>query len=227
MSQIEGVLEKLEGTFVYDILIKMEEAYENIEAKQKKWREESNFSCADGCGKCCERFEPDLLDCEALYMAAWLIENQRENAEKIADGKFPFNYNDEACPFFNIDTKYHCSIYGGRAFICRLFGASGYYDKNKKLVWRPCKFYPADALALMEPPLEHRQYSEEETIAAIKSMPPAMSDLMDTSLAVSQNSQETDLIREILPKTIKLILWLISMNDNNNPNGEPNSPLAA
>ena len=76
MSQIESVLKKLEGTSVYDILINVENAYERISREQGEWYDKTHFFCPSGCGKCCEGFEPDLSECEALYMAAWLLENQ-------------------------------------------------------------------------------------------------------------------------------------------------------
>ena len=90
MSQIESVLKKLEGTSVYDILINVENAYERISREQGEWYDKTHFFCPSGCGKCCEGFEPDLSECEALYMAAWLLENQSVIAHSISEGVFPF-----------------------------------------------------------------------------------------------------------------------------------------
>lgn len=223
MSQIAGVLEKLEGTSVYDTLIQMETAYERIAHEQKEWYDAAKFYCPDGCGQCCEGFEPDLMEGEALYMAAWLIENQNDIALQIAQNKFPFD-NGKACPLFNPDSAYHCSIYNGRAFICRLFGASSFRSRNGDKTWRPCKFYPDEILAAHKPPLAKHQYSESETLQVLGAVPPLMSDFTE-SIAASSNG-ETELIRDILPSTIRRLLWLINMNDNgnDNPNG---SPLAA
>ena len=223
MSQIAGVLEKLEGTSVYDTLIQMEAAYERIAHEQKEWYDAAKFYCPEGCGQCCEGFEPDLMEGESLYMAAWLIENQNDIALQIAQNKFPFD-NGKACPLFNPDSAYHCSIYNGRAFICRLFGASSFRSRNGDKTWRPCKFYPEAVLAAHNPPLAKKQYSELETEKVLGAVPPLMSDFTE-SIAASA-SGETELIRDILPSTIRRLLWLINMNDNgnDNPNG---SPLAA
>lgn len=226
MSQIAGILEKLEGTSVYDVLLNMEEAYQRISDEQNVWYNKAKFTCPSGCGSCCENFEPDLFECEALYMSAWLLENQHEVAMQVAEGKFPFE-KEKGCQFYNPNSDYHCSIYGGRAFICRLFGACSNHDKNGKKIWRPCKFYPSSILATHEPPLKHRQYSEKETLNILGDVPPAMSDLMEVALSFIPDSERTVLIREILPSTIKKLLWIISMNDNDNPNGSPNAPLAA
>ena len=229
MSQITGVLEKLEGTSVYDTLIQMEAAYERIAHEQKEWYDAAKFYCPDGCGSCCEGFEPDLMEGEALYMAAWLIENQKEIALKIAEDKFPFDNGPKTCHFFNALSPYHCSIYNGRPFICRLFGASSFRSRDGDKTWRPCKFYPDNILAEHKPPLAKKQYSETETEKVLGAVPPLMSDFTE-SIAASA-SGETELVRNLLPSTIRRLLWLIDMNDNgnDNPNGSPSGapPMAA
>lgn len=225
-SQIKGILQKLEGTSVYELLTQMEAAYQRIADQQAPWYKKAHFLCPSGCGDCCKDFEPDLLEGEALYMAAWMLENQPEMALKVAEGNFPFNHK-KTCPFFDYDSPYHCTIYGGRAFICRLFGASSAYSKEGKKVWKPCKFYPSDLLARHTPPLAHRQYTAEETVTIMGELPPAMSDLMQEAVSFSQDSEGTTLVRDILPQSINKLLWIINMNGNDNPNGSPNAPLAA
>ena len=126
----------------------MQNLYFRIDDAQKIWYEKSGFTCVKSCGECCRNFEPDLLECEALYMAAWLLENQKEVADDIMDGKFPFPEN-TGCPFWNEHNDYHCTIYGGRPFICRFFGGCGSTDKEKKTVFKPCKFYPTEILIVV------------------------------------------------------------------------------
>lgn len=150
-SEITPVLEKIKGTEEYDILVETESAYRRIEALQQAWYKKSKFICPEGCGRCCGRFEPDFLENEALYMAAWLIANKPEWAENVSretqprassekmlaffhltpeacrpategdrpnmsagDSFEPFS-REEGCPFFDPDSKYHCTIYNGRA----------------------------------------------------------------------------------------------------------------
>jgi len=142
---------------------------------------------------------------EAAYMAAWLLENQRDVALAVAEERFPFPADDH-CQFYNQDSPYHCSIYNGRAFICRLFGASSSRSKEGKSVFKPCKFYPDELLAKHEPPIEHRQYSEDEIIKIFGIVPPEMQNLMDGT------ASDTTLIRDILPRMIKHLLFIIGMN---------------
>ena len=121
------ILEELHWTEEAEIISQVQECYKRIEAEQKDWYEKSQFFCPDGCGSCCHDFEPDLLECESLFMAAWLIENQYENALKIAEGVFPFDNSKiddgKTCPFHDFSNAYHCSIYGGRPFIFIIFGS--------------------------------------------------------------------------------------------------------
>ena len=221
MSEIPTILKKLEGTSEYQILTEIEAAYERIAQEQKGWYEKSGFLCPQGCGDCCAHFEPDLMFSEALYMGAWLLEHQPVIAHGVAEEKFPF-YATDHCQFFNPESPFHCSVYGGRAFICRLFGASGVRSKSGKIVWKPCRFYPSAQLAKYMPPLEHRQYSSEELMRIFGTLPPDMGALM------SGTEVDTVLLRDILPKVIRHLLFIIGMNDNgsDNPNGTPNGSAA-
>ena len=204
MSEISNILEKLKGTVEYQTLTEIETAYERIDQEQNVWYEKSGFRCPYGCGECCAHFEPDLMVSEALYMGAWLLENQPDTAHKIAEGNFPF-YAEAHCPFFTDGLPFHCSIYGGRPFICRLFGASGVKSKSGKLVWKPCRFYPSELLAEHVPALEHRQYTSDELMYIFGEVPPDMEALM------AGTDAETVLLRDILPQIIRHLLFIISL----------------
>lgn len=229
----------------------------------------------------CGRFEPDLLENEALYMAAWLISNKPEWAENVSretqprassekmlaffhltpdgcrpaaegdrpnqsarvsrdrpnmparvscdrpnqsarvscdrpnmpagDSFEPFS-REEGCPFFDPDSPRHCTIYNGRASICRLCGASGSRDKFGNEVWKPCKFYPAELLEKHNPPLAHRQYSAEEIRKAFGTFPPVMSDLMEQEETFTPDDDQTRLIRDVLPERIRHLMWIMELS---------------
>ena len=70
---------------------------------------------------------PAFMACETLFMAAWLLENRAEAAEKVLQGDFSFPQN-RGCPFWDEHSDYHCTIYGGRPeagtfsfLVCRSF----------------------------------------------------------------------------------------------------------
>ncbi|SHL16027.1 YkgJ family cysteine cluster protein [Fibrobacter sp. UWEL] len=227
ISEIAPVLEKLRGTEEYDILVEMDAVYSRIETKQREWFEKSKFTCPKGCGTCCEHFEPDLLESEALYMAAWLISNQPETITKMFHVEhFGANEESQHCPFYRSDLeggKYpgHCSIYGGRASICRLFGAAGSRDKHGQEVWKPCKFYPAEELAAVKTlsgePILHRQYTADEVQNLFGCLPPVMSDMMEQEECFTPDDDSSTLIHDILPKYIQRLLWIMDLNSGKDP----------
>ena len=190
----------------------MQELYSKIAGTQAEWYTKSGFTCPQGCGECCRNFEPDLLDCEALYMAAWLLENKPEVAEQVSKGIFPFPQN-KGCPFWSPEDDYHCTIYGGRAFICRFFGACGSKAKDGKLIFKPCKFYPTEILANHNPPLAHRQYSDLEIKQIFGILPPVTTDIMEEAISLNPDNHSTKLIRENLQNAVNHLKWICSMTN--------------
>ena len=224
---MNDILNELCDTQVYSIVKQVESVYQKIQITQAEWYGKSQFYCPEGCGECCRNFEPNLLECEALFMAVWLLQNQKDIALKVMNGDFPFIKNN-GCPFWNENSPFHCTIYEGRGFICRLFGASGFRSKEGSTVWKPCKFYPSDLLSKQKIPLSHRQYSQEELKLIFGITPPVMSDLMQQAVEIEPDQTRTELLREILPKVLKRINWILKLKKLESPNGDDNntSPLA-
>ena len=154
-------------------------------------------------------FRSDLTEAEANFMVLWLIQNQRQTAEKLLEEN---ENSSKTCIFFNAENNCHCSIYGARPFICRLFGASSFYSKNRSLVWRPCKFYPEEKLSGFG--LSHRQYSKDMAKKILGEVPPAMSDIMAQAMAVSPENKSTEPLRKILPRKIQHIFFLLKCCGN-------------
>lgn len=212
-SDLKGILGQLCGTHEKEILLEMDKLYTQIADSQSVWYKESGFTCPPGCGECCRNFEPDLLASEAYFMAAWLLAKEAPVAEKVADGEFPFPEN-KGCPFWNEKQEYHCTIYGGRPFVCRFFGAYGARSKSGEVVFKPCKFYPANLLASHKPPLAHRQYAEKELKDVFGYLPPLSTDIMESALSLNGDNKSTKLIREILPQAVRHLKWICSMAQN-------------
>ncbi|MCR4742669.1 MAG: YkgJ family cysteine cluster protein [Treponema sp.] len=215
--ELNGILNNLRGSREEEILVEMSKLYSKISEMQDSWYKKSAFTCPAGCGECCRNFEPDLLDCEATFMAAWLLENQNDIALKVSQGQFPFPLN-KGCPFWNENSPYHCTIYGGRAFICRLFGASASMSKAGKLLFKPCKFYPIKLLEEHKPPLAHRQYCDCEINDSFGSYPPNTTDFMESAISLNPDNHSTSLIRDILPKAVNHLLWISKLNGLNKAN---------
>ena len=201
--------EAIAGTRVQRIIDGLDELYAEVERVQLGWRAVSPFRCPDGCGSCCVDFEPDVLECEALYLAAWMLLNQRSRAEAILSGSFvsPRNDPERGCFLFDPDSPFHCTVYDGRCLICRLFGYSGDRGKDGELRWKPCKFIPLGESAGGES--AHRQYSAEELVERYGVAPPAMGDITAQVVAlIPDSAQERKPLREALPQAIAKILML-------------------
>ena len=117
---MESVFESLKDTCEGKISAEIEKLYTKLEKQQSDWYKKTKFTCPSGCGMCCHNFAPDLTEAEANFMALWLIQNQRQTAEKLLEEN---ENSGKTCIFFNAENDYHCSIYGARPFICRLFAS--------------------------------------------------------------------------------------------------------
>ncbi len=187
--------ESLAGTQTRAVIQDLDAIYESIETAQSAWKAASPFSCPEGCGSCCVDFEPDLLESEALYLAAWMIYHQEEKADAILNGSFisprtrsTAGVKGSGCFLFDPDSPYHCTVYGGRALICRLFGHSGDRGKDGRKRWKPCRFLPTGTKDA------GHQFEEDELLERFGHSPPVMSDF--TSGA---QSLMPDRIQERLP----------------------------
>ena len=201
------IIEKIAGTYESEIIREMDCIYKKIAEDEEAWQNACKFHCADGCGQCCVNFEPEIFDSEALFLAAWLLDNQAETAFALIDGTFsakPRN-SDQECIFFNKDSPYHCTVYNGRCCICRLFGFSGDRGKDGKKRFKPCRFYPES----QEPmPFSRRQYTESELTELFGALPPAMSDIMENVISLTPETPLPRPLRETLPLAIRRILFL-------------------
>ncbi|MCK9170045.1 MAG: YkgJ family cysteine cluster protein [Treponema sp.] len=223
-------LARLKGTCEYEILHALDAVYTAIQEQESVWKTASRVSCTDGCGACCVAFEPDVLDCEALYLALWLIENEPAAARSIRDGTYPMTRSDNpaGCFLYDPDNPYHCTVYGGRCLICRLFGYSGDHGKDGSTRWKPCRFLSETELSFHTPPLTHRQYESAELFSLFNALPPVMSDSMSQVLSLSPCSTGTTYpLREILPQAIQRMQFTLMYNALNPENPDNITPESA
>ncbi|MCR5605667.1 MAG: YkgJ family cysteine cluster protein [Treponema sp.] len=203
------IFDKIQGTLEWEIIQNLADIYKNIDIQQEDWKKQSGFHCTTSCdGKCCVGFEPHINECEALFLAANLLENNEQMAKEIIDGTFiPQRKNEETCIFFNESGKYHCRVYEGRCLICRLFGYCGDYGKNGEIRWKPCKFYPNNELKKMN--LEHKQYLQDELKNKYNALPPVMNNFSQQTVEISPDTAKyTEPIRIALPKALKRLMFL-------------------
>ncbi|WP_428770544.1 YkgJ family cysteine cluster protein [Treponema sp. HNW] len=209
------------GTKMFDALNAVDAVYNDIDKSQALWKQKTPAPCPDGCGRCCEHFEPDVYEYEALYLAAWLLVHEEKLAEDIRlhGADFSLNHTD-GCLLFDPYNPYHCRAYGGRCLICRLFAHSGTRGKDMKMRWKPCKFIEGAGQNR-----EHREYGEAELTELFGFLPPDMAQAAARLMALNPENTETRPLREELPcaiEKLKLILRFLTPPEPNSP--EPDLP---
>lgn len=201
---------RLGETRIAEIIHGLDRVYRDIDVSQSAWKAASPFHCAEGCGSCCVAFEPDVLEAEALYLAWNLVSVNDPRATAILEGTFvsPRPDPEKGCPFFDPANPLHCTVYEGRALICRLFAYTGDRGKDGRPRWKPCKFLPLEGIDGGT----HRraQYGEEELLARFGTVPPVMSDIAAQVVALDPDAAHVRRpLSQALPEAIARILMIL------------------
>lgn len=229
MNTIFDVLPlRLAGTSMEGPLAGLHRVYERIEAAQSSWIAASPYRCPDGCGSCCDEFEPELLDVEALYLAAWMLRNEPRRLDDLVR-----NADRGGCVLADADGCWHCTVYAGRPLVCRLFAYSGDRAKDGSVRFRPCSRMTV---------VGARSLDEAGLLETYGVLPPAMGDLAaEASFLMPGSSGERTPLRDALPLAAGKIRMLTDLSafsafesesddddgDNDNPGGAPPTvPLA-
>ncbi|AEJ20613.1 YkgJ family cysteine cluster protein [Gracilinema caldarium] len=193
----------LAETALAEPLRKLYEIYDRIEKSQAGWISATPFRCPEGCGSCCDHFEPDILDVEAYFLASWLLIHQRDRIHSI-----PFDSDQKGCILSDQNNPYHCTVYEGRPLICRLFAYSGDRGKDGSVRYRPCKFMKSDSVS------SHtgKTYSAQELQELFGTLPPVMGDLAgEAAMLLPERSGDRAPLREILPVALAKIQYILDL----------------
>ena len=133
------IYKDLDNTELLDRLKRIRQVYDKLEKKQMKFANTFNIACKDGCGTCCEHFNPNITEVEAEFLAYGLIVEKRD--QEVYELLSNVDGDSEACPLYNKDDVYkHCTVYKWRPLVCRLFGYAASLDKEGNPVYRTCKY---------------------------------------------------------------------------------------
>ena len=222
--------EKFAGTVIYDILTSLNALYNDIDSSQKLWKTRSPMQCPNGCGSCCVHFEPEVYEAEALYLAAWMLEHQSERADRIAEAADSEAFaGGDGCFLFDPDSPYHCTVYGGRCLICRLFGFSGDHGKDGAIRWKPCKYMQLSRTATdgtFDVQTGH-QYGQEEMMRLFGAVPPYMGAASSALLALNPDDTHPRPLKIALPAAIKKLKMLLRFITPPEPDCPSPHPLSA
>ncbi len=201
--------ENFKGSRAAAVVEETDLVYQSLESAQAHWKSVTPYHCPEGCGSCCIDFEPDILECEALYLAAWLLHHHPLKAEALASALYVSPRPDvqRGCQFYDPVSSWHCTVYGGRPLVCRLFGYTGDRGKDGLIRWKPCKFLPLQSAGGTL--LRRSQYSNDELLLLIGALPPAMCDITAQLSAIDPGGEGQRLpISAALPRSIHKIRML-------------------
>ncbi len=195
----------LEGTSLHAPLEDLFRIYGRIDEAQRAWIDATPYRCPAGCGACCEGFEPDISEIEALFLAAWLIRSKKEellDAAEAARGR-------TGCVLADPSGQFHCTAYGGRPLVCRLFAYAGDRGKDGAPRFRTCS---------RQEPREERSLDERTLRNRFGSLPPLMGDYAGEAELILPNSAGDRVpLRDALPAAVAKIRYLIDLNDFSGP----------
>ena len=141
MIEFEEAIKALKGTSIEKAIRNMHEFYHNVESSIIPFSMKEGVQCPSGCGKCCEKFLPDLTKLESLYLAAYISfsEKKEEIREKLEKA---LGQKNGPCPLYDEQKEYHCMCYVARPLICRLFAQSCFPGKNGEKKFSRCHLNP-------------------------------------------------------------------------------------
>ncbi|MGK7393443.1 MAG: YkgJ family cysteine cluster protein [Candidatus Cyclobacteriaceae bacterium M3_2C_046] len=118
----------------------VEKIFSSLQQEIDDLKASTGLNCVAGCGACCTKPDVETTVLEFLPLALHFYKTGQTTAllEKLDQQP-----EDTICPFFTpvtIDDKAgFCSQYKYRGLICRMFGFSGYRDKNGQINLSTCR----------------------------------------------------------------------------------------
>ena len=191
-------LEKLrQDTAIGKEIEDMEAFYKALDSDLDIFDRKMGICCNCESGACCKHYVPYLTPLEAQYLAFIIIKDGKE--EEVLSRLSSSDDKSGICPLYNKEGSFHCSLYGGRGLLCRLFGAACFVNKEGDGIFHPCKWNK-----------NQRTLGKEELgNHAI----PIMGDYGRALSTIEGNEQETESIYIALPKAISKIKMILSLID--------------
>ena len=160
MDMIAWTRSALAGTAVEQKLSSLVELYAEAEREMNEWKNASEISCSEGCGICCENFNPDLLNTEAELIACYLLSERPDLLDRL-------RIESTHCIFYRRSASGGCSIYPARPLVCRLFGFSSVKNRVGERIIKLCKNMQDRGV---------RSYTDVQALEIFGTAPPAMQD---------------------------------------------------
>lgn len=128
---------------IKEFSLQLQNLYEEMGKTFRDFQTSSGLTCLSGCSECCLNPEVEATPLEMIPMALKIIELG------LIDQIYQELENSEGLPCIVLKNG-KCSLYEQRPSLCRLFGASGFIDKNGKTSLSLCKLIKKDKPQLAE-----------------------------------------------------------------------------
>jgi uncharacterized protein len=133
MTALDGILTDLGDTCLARTARELLLIYKELDEATASFAAACGIACPEGCGRCCEGFDPPVTSVEADLAALSM-----RGAPLRASGATTVH----PCLFFRSDTPFHCGIYPVRPLVCRAFGFSAVGDRHGKSCFHFCGHMP-------------------------------------------------------------------------------------
>ena len=127
------------------------------------FQKETGLNCVSGCGQCCRFPEIESTIMESLPFA---LNAYREG--KLDDWIARLENAQGSCLLWegNPETGAgKCTQYKFRPSVCRVFGASGYFDKNHEISLSVCKYIKSESPMVFEKAFKERSQQNTPMIS--------------------------------------------------------------
>jgi Fe-S-cluster containining protein len=123
---------------IRDFELKLQTLYQELSETFSTYQSSTGLACLSGCGRCC--LNPDI-EASILEMIpfALAIYDQGKMDEWLLKSESPAQ---NFCLIYEGDTlgSGKCGSYEHRPSICRMFGVSGYFNKDHQATLSVCKY---------------------------------------------------------------------------------------
>lgn len=148
---------------IKETVFNLQKVFDEMGETFSVYQKDSGLKCISGCGQCC-RF-PDI-ESTVLESLPFALNAYREG--KLDEWIDRLEVAEGPCLLWegNSETgQGKCTSYNFRPSVCRVFGASGYFDKNHKVSLSICKFIKESSPETVEKALKNPSAENTPMIA--------------------------------------------------------------
>jgi Fe-S-cluster containining protein len=133
MPSFDEVLTAMAGTCLGMSGRELLSLYQGLDEATASFAAACSVACPEGCGRCCEGFDPPVTSTETDLVALHVLS---------ASDHVPIGSTAYPCPFFMPSAPFHCGIYPVRPLVCRAFGFTAVGGRDGEPRFRFCRHMP-------------------------------------------------------------------------------------